>query len=230
MQAAVSSEIIISYDGSSNDDDAIVLGKMLGRTGASMALAYVRHAREFDPRREELAQHDAERRLQQGAALLGDPDIPQHVVMSASTGEGLGQLASAENASVIVFGSDYRTPPGHCEPGTTAQRLLEGGMVPIAVAAAGLRTIEDPNIETILPYGSDPDPTVRATAEALAAKLGATIVEEGSDPGAKVDLIVVGSPPGATTGRIALAGSVRYELSLVRGSVLVLPRDVAVQL
>ena len=36
--------------------------------------------------------------------------------------------------------SDYRTPPGHVEPGTSAQYLLDGGSVAVAIAAAGLRT------------------------------------------------------------------------------------------
>ncbi|MBV9943962.1 MAG: hypothetical protein JO262_17680, partial [Solirubrobacterales bacterium] len=62
----VSSDLIVSYDGTANDDDALALGKLLARTGARLALAYIRHSREFDPRREELAQHDAERRLEQG--------------------------------------------------------------------------------------------------------------------------------------------------------------------
>src|SRR5205823_1800935 len=108
--------------------------------GASLALAYVRHSPEFDPKREEIAQHDAERRLLQGAALLGNPDAATHVVMSASTGGGLEQLAQNEGASMIVFGSDYRTTPGRAEPGNTAQGLLEGGPIAIAIAAAGLRT------------------------------------------------------------------------------------------
>src|SRR5437763_7964487 len=108
----MSPTIIVSYDGTPNDDDALALGKMLAQSGASLALAYVRHSREFDPRREELAQHDAERRLQHGASWLGDPQTPQHIVVSASTGEGLANLAESEDASIIVFGSDYRTPPG----------------------------------------------------------------------------------------------------------------------
>ena len=133
----MTTDIIVSYDGTSNDDDALALGRMLAKTGASLALAYVRHSREFDPRREELAQHDAERRLAQGAAWLGDPELPQHIVVNASTWEGLAALAASEGASVIVFGSDYRTPPGNVVPGTTAQHLLEGGPVAIAVAPAG---------------------------------------------------------------------------------------------
>src|ERR1700752_254204 len=121
----MSADLIVSYDGTANDDDALALGRLLARAGASMALAYIRHSREFDPRREELAQHDAERRLEQGVTWLGDPQIPKHVVFSGSTREGLEQRAEAEQASMIVSGSDYRTPPGRAEPGTSAQGLLE---------------------------------------------------------------------------------------------------------
>src|ERR1700760_2554049 len=168
----VSSNLIVSYDGTPNDDDALALGKLLARAGASLALAYIRHSREFDPRREELAQHDAERRLEQGAAWLEDPSTPRHVVFSGSTGEGLEQLAEAEQASVIVFGSDYRTPPGHAEPGTSAQRLLEGGSVAIAVAAAGLRSLGDAGIDSIAVTPGDGDGAAQETAEALADELG----------------------------------------------------------
>ncbi len=223
----MSAAIIVSYDGTSNDDDAIALGRMLAGAGAPLALAYVRHSREFDPRREELAQHDAERRLQQGAALLGDPEIPQHITVSASTGEGLERLASAEQASVLVFGSDYRTSPGRSEPGATAQRLLEGGPVPIAVASAGLRTKPDGAIESIAVFGPDPDPAAVQTAEALAQTFGGEVVSIGAG---QVDLIVVGSQPGSTAGRIALGGSARSELNSARSSALILPHGVPVLL
>ena len=89
----MSANLIISYDGTANDDDALALGKMLAPAGFALALAYVRHAREFDPSREALAQHDAEQRLERGASLLGDPDITRYVVIGASTGARLEQLA-----------------------------------------------------------------------------------------------------------------------------------------
>ena len=222
----VSSDLIVSYDGTANDDDALALGQLLARTGASMALAYIRHSREFDPRREELAQHDAERRLEQGAAWLGDPSIPRHVVFSGSTGEGLEQLAEAEQASVIVFGSDYRTPPGRAEPGTSAQRLLEGGSVAIAVAAAGLRSLGEAGIESIAVAAGD-DPAAQASAQALADKLGAKIVELGPPT---IDLIVVGSQPNASARRITLSGASRTTLNAARGSVLVIPSGAPLQL
>jgi hypothetical protein len=125
----MSANVIISYDGTPNDDDALALGKMLARAGFTLALAYVRHSREFDPRREELAQHDAEQRLEHGAAMLGDADIARHVVIGASTGAGLRQLAESQGAAVVVFGSDYRTTPGHVEPGTSAQPLPSRSLV-----------------------------------------------------------------------------------------------------
>src|ERR1700722_15203881 len=122
----MSADLIISYDGTPNDDDALALGKMLSRAGATLALAYVRHSHEFDPRREQLAQHDAEQRLERGATRLGGGGA-RHVVVGASTGTVLGELAVREGAKAILFGSDYRTTPGRAEPGTSAQRLLDGG-------------------------------------------------------------------------------------------------------
>ena len=223
----MSSDLIVSYDGSPNDDDALALGRLLALTGAALSLAYIRHSREFDPRREELAQHDAERRLEQGLAWLGDPEIPQHVVFSGSTGEGLEQLAEAEKASVIVFGSDYRTPPGHAEPGTSAQGLLEGGSVAIAVAAAGLRSLGDVEIKSIAVSSANGDTAAAQTADALATKLGASIVEFGAPD---IDLIVVGSQPSASSRRITLSGSSRSMLKTARGSVLVVPSGDPVRL
>ena len=163
----------------------------------------------------------------QGVAWLGDPSIPRHVVFSGSTGEGLEQLAEAEGASVIVFGSDYRTPPGHAEPGTSAQRLLEGGTVAIAVAAAGLRTRADAGIESIGVVSADGDAAALESAEALAAKLGAKLVDLGPP---SIDLIVVGSQPNASSRRITLSGASRTMLNSARGSVLVLPSGTVLRL
>jgi len=219
----VSAVAIISYDGTPNDDDALALGKRLAPAGVTLALAYVRHSREFDPRREELAQHDAEQRLERGATLLGDPGLARHVVVGASTGDRLGELAAAEGASLIVFGSDYRTPPGHVEPGTSAQHLLDGGSVAIAIAAAGLRTRSNGTIDSIaVPLAGAVNDVARQTANAFAEELGATVVDSASE---HVDLIVVGSQPGAPAGHVVIGGDVRTELFRARSSVLVLPAE-----
>jgi hypothetical protein len=217
----MSAKLIISYDGTPNDDDAVALGKMLSGAGFELTLAYVRHAHEFDPGREELAQHDAEERLERGAGLLGDSQITRQVVVGASTGTRLGQLAESEGASLLVFGSDYRTAPGRVEPGTSAQRLLDGGSVAIALAPAGLRMRLDEAIGSIaVPLAGPTNEVARETAGALAAKLGARVVESSAEP---VDLIVVGSQPEAPTGRIVIGGDVRSELSRARSSMLVVP-------
>jgi hypothetical protein len=222
----MTADLIVSYDGTPNDDDALALGRLLAKTGSSVALAYVRHSKEFDAKREDLAQYDAEQRLERGASLIGIP-VTKHVVVGAATGEVLGALAEQQGASIIVFGSDYRTPPGRAEPGTSAQRLLDGGAVAIAVAAGGLRANQDGAIRSIaVPFAGPINDDARATASNLAAKLGAEVVDAGHDA---LDLIVVGSQEGAPKGRIVVAGEVRNELSSARSSVLVLPSETRIE-
>ena len=221
----MTSTIIVSYDGTPNDDDALALGKMLAKSGATLELAYVRHTREFDPRREELAQHDAEQRLELGAIWLDAPDTPTHVVLSGSTWEGLEELAEQEGAALIVFGSDYRTAPGHAEPGNTAQHMLEGASVAIAVAAAGLRTDKEGAIGSVSVAADNPDTAAIDTATALAESIGASL--NGQGEGA-AELFVVGSP--GPTGRIGLSGLTRTQLNSARGSVLFVPHGTPVTL
>lgn len=215
----MSAEIIVSYDGTPNDDDALALGRLLAAGGVPLALAYVRHSHEFDAERERVAQHDAEGRLAQGAKLLGDASISQHVIFSASTGEGLAELARSEGASVVVFGSDYRIAPGHVEPGPSAQYLLDGGPVGVAVALAGIRAEPGTSIARVGWLGESSGVEAEQSARALAEKFGAALVEPGT---AEVDLLVVGSQSGTPAGRVALAGAARTRLDSARSSVLVL--------
>ena len=221
----MSADLIISYDGTSNDEDALALGGLLGASGVKLALAYVRHARDWNEARERIAQHDAARRLEQGARGL-DGSVEQHVVFHASTPTGLEQLAAAEGAQVVVFGSEYRTSPGRAEPGTSAQQLLDGGPLAVAVAAAGLRVSRTPGVRSIAVAPPDQDAAAEATAHSLASALGAQIVDVATEP----DLIVVGSSPGAAAGRISLSGSARAALNSMRGSVLVVPAGTPLRL
>jgi nucleotide-binding universal stress UspA family protein len=211
-------EVIVSYDGTTHDDDALALAKMLSPAGITLSLAYVRHTREYDPRREEIAEYDADRRLELGAVWLSDPSVKRHVVVDPSTSAGLAALAAAEGVHLILFGSDYRTPPGRVEPGGSAQGLLEGGPVAVGVAAAGLRTNAGEFIKTISVAG-DPGGAAERTAQSLAPALGAEIIAGGGD----ADLILVDSQTGAPEGKVALGGSTRARLDSARGSVIVLP-------
>jgi nucleotide-binding universal stress UspA family protein len=221
----MATSVIVSYDGTTNDDDALALGRMLAAGGALLSLAYVRHSREFDPRREEIGVYDADRRLEQGALWLGEPEIERHVVIDPSTGEGLAKLAASEGARLILFGSDYRTPPGRVEPGGSAQGLLEGSPVAIGVAAAGLRTRANERIRTISVAGGG-DGAAHQSAEALAQALGAEILQGGGN----ADLILVDSQSNGPEGRIALGGPARGQLDSARGSVIVLPRGAALSI
>src|ERR1700690_3031217 len=90
--------VIVSYDGTDNDHDALALGKVLGDAGARVSLAYVRHSEEPDAAAEQAAQTDAEQLLERGAQWLGHPEVGRHVVLSGSTGGGLGAAAQAEKA------------------------------------------------------------------------------------------------------------------------------------
>ena len=166
----MATKIIVSYDGTENDTDALALGRLLARAGGSLALAYVRHALEPEPGREKLAQHEAEELLATGARWLGEPDVPRHVVLSGSTPEGLRDLAERDGADLIVFGSEYRTAPGHVQPGSSALHLLEGGPIAISLAPAGLRDRADLTVETIAAVGEDGDPGPKETAASLAGR------------------------------------------------------------
>ena len=219
-------KIIVSYDGTANDTDALALGRLLAQAGGSLALAYVRHTVESEPGREKLAEQEAEELLATGARWLESPDVPRHVVLSGSTPEGLRDLAERDGADLIVFGSEYRTAPGHVQAGSSAQHLLEGGSIAISLAPAGFRDRTGPAVETIAAVGEDGDPGPRETAASLAAGLGATVVPRA---GESAGLVVVGSKPGTAAGRVTLSAAALYLIETLRCPVLVLPHGVALR-
>ncbi len=216
-------KIIVSYDGTANEDDAVALGRVFAGAGAELALAYVRHSQEPDLEREKLAQSEAEELLQRGATLFGNADIARHVVTDRSTPQGLSALAASEGASVVVFCSDSHTARGHVAVGNSAQQLLEGGPVAVAVAPVGLADSEV-NVQSIVAIG-DADGGARATADALANALGASVAPVAND---EAGLLVVDSRPEAEQGRVSISASAAHLVEIATCSVLVLPRGVAI--
>jgi hypothetical protein len=210
---------IVSYDDTLNDHDALALGRVLAAVGAELELAYVRHTTQSDRSREELDQSQAEALLERGARWLDNLDVPRRVVLSASTGEGLAWLAADENAEIVVFGSDYRTPAGHVDPGTSARRLLEGGSAAVAIAPANYRGQRETAIHTIGVL--DGDSAARETANAIADRLGAAVV---SAPAGKIDLLVVASRPEAQEGRVMVSAQAWRAIDDAIVPVLVVPR------
>jgi nucleotide-binding universal stress UspA family protein len=217
--------VIVSYDGTDNDRDALSLGRVFAKAGADVALAYVRHAADADEARERAAQAEAESLLGQGAAELTG-EVERHVVMSPATGAGLAELAEREGADILVFGSDYRTATGHVQPGTSASNLMQGGPVAVAVAPAGMRDDPSTIIEIVGEVSEPGDWSARETAESLAHAVGAEMAPKADF---LVDLLVVGSHPSAVPGRVTISSAAQYILETARCPVLVVPRGGRVQ-
>jgi nucleotide-binding universal stress UspA family protein len=216
---------IVSYDDTLNDHDALALGRVLAQAGAEISLAYVRHTTQSERTREELEEHEAEALLERGARWLGDLDAPRHVVVSASTGEGLGWLAEQADASVVVFGSDYRTAAGHVQPGRSAERLLDGGPAAIAIAPANYRSVRDAQVKRVGVLVTGNDNAAQVTARTLAESLGAEVVADTTG----IDLLVVGSRAEAPQGRVLITAQAEYAIETATAPVLVVPRGLPVR-
>jgi nucleotide-binding universal stress UspA family protein len=212
--------VIVSYDGTDNDRDALALGRVFADAGADLSLAYVRHARDQAPDRERELQEVAEQLLAEGAASI-DQDVPTYVVMSPATGSGLAALAEDIGADVIVFGSEYRTALGHVQPGTSALSLISGGPIAVAVAPAGLRDQPDFAPRVLGEVSEAGDLSARETASSLADALGGQMAPRADHA---VDLLVLGSQAGAPPGRVAVSAAAQYVIETARCPVLVVPR------
>lgn len=210
------SNIIISYDGTYNEDDAVALGRVFAQAGAEVSLAYVRHAPEEETSREILAQHEAETLLVRGAELLGDSEVARHVITDRSTPDGLRALAERIGAEAIVFCSDSHTANGHVAVGNSAQRLLEGGPVAVAIAPAGFAKASG-GVHNVGVVG---DGGAQATAEALARALDAEVVAADHH---SVDALIVGSRPEAEDGRVSISAASENLIEIATCPVLVVP-------
>jgi nucleotide-binding universal stress UspA family protein len=214
---------IVSYDDTQNDHDALMLGRVLRDAGAKLTLAYVRHATQSQRDREELAEHEAEALLERGAQWLDDPYAERRVVVSASTGDGLGWLAEQETADIIVFGSDYRTGAGHVSIGRSVQTLLERGPAALAIAPADYHVERDRDIETIGVLPGSADEAAIETAFSLASRFDAQVL----DSNRGVDLLVVGSRSEAPDGRVMISAHSQNAIEDATAPVLVVARGVA---
>jgi nucleotide-binding universal stress UspA family protein len=219
----MSAKIIVSYDGTANEDDAIALGRVLAAAGGEVSLAYVRHIHEPDRDRETLAEAEAQELLERGIALLGDPNAGRHVVTDRSTPEGLAALAEQLGADVIVFCSDSHTAKGHVSIGNSAGRLLEGGRTAVAIAPVDFAE-SDRQIRRVVAVG-DGEGGARKTAEAIASALGADVVPVADE---QADLLVIDSRPEAQPGHVSVSASAEHLIEIATCPVLVVPRGVVI--
>ena len=213
---------IISYDDTPGDHDALMLGRTLADAGVALTLAYVRHSTLTDTSRERLEEHDARALLDRGAQRLGSLDVETRVVVSPSTPEGLLRLAQEEDADIIVFGSDYRTPPGRVAPQHSTQRLLESSPAAVAIAPADYLESRVHRIGVLAVAGDD---STIATARSLADSFGAALTRDEH----KVDLLVVGSRFEAPFGQVMLSAQAQNQIEGARCPVLIVPRGVTIE-
>jgi nucleotide-binding universal stress UspA family protein len=211
--------VIVSYDGTRNDRDALALGSLFATAGAEVSLAYVRHSAEKAPERELEVHAETERLLTAGAEHIPG-DVGQHIVFHPSTAEGLAKLAEDVAADIIVFGSSYRTPHFHIEVPQTASLLLERpAAFSIAIAPAGLRREPiERSIGTVRLIDEDDDAGARSTTESIARALGAIVIDDDAD------LLLLASRPDASTGQLLLSGQGRELLEQATCPVLALVR------
>jgi nucleotide-binding universal stress UspA family protein len=205
---------IVSYDDTPNDHDALALGAVLRQAGVELVLAYVRHTTQLE-------EHEAHALLERGARWLSDPESPRRVIVSGSTPEGLKWLAEQEDASMVVFGSDYRTPAGQVAPQHSAQALLEGAAPAVAIAPAGYSQLE-PRIGVVGLLATPDDAAALATARELAESYHATVSRDHP----RVDLLVVGSRSEAPLGTVMVSAQSQRAIEEATAPVLVVPRGV----
>ena len=220
----MSTKIIVSYDGTANEDDAIALGRVFARAGAEVSLAYVRHSPRGRRRPRERSPRPRRRSCSTAASSCSATPTPhRHVVTDRSTPEGLRALAEREGADVIVFCSDSHTAKGHVAIGNSAERLLEGGRTAVAIAPVDLAERVDAARRSIVAVG-DADGGARETAESLAG--GARRDGRARSPTTRPTCWCIDSRAGGRAGRVSLSSSAAHLIEIATCPVLVLPRGV----
>ena len=144
-------KIVIGANPDDAGDDALALGTLLCHAlGADPLLAHVHPAAFTFPGPGNVDAewnaylHDEAGKVLKDArqAMISDyhwPDVPTVVGAHRSSGQGLADIASAENADMIVIGSAPGALPGAFQIGSTADKLLHGSPVPVAIAPSGYR-------------------------------------------------------------------------------------------
>ena len=155
--------ILVGIDDRPSARDALVLGRWLAAARSQELLPAWVHPYERLPSLLEVGPEQDQLR-QAIEAMAGDvrstlPDELRgelRLVSGSSAAEALEQLATRENASLIVLGSSERSGIGRIVPGSTARRLLSGSTVPVAIAPRDYQ--HEPDREPVIGVGFDGGP------------------------------------------------------------------------
>ena len=222
----MATKIIVSYDGTDNDRDALALGTASAPAGGRLARPRLRPApaaRQAAARRSPSTRpRRCSRAARRGSAT---PSVPRFVVLSASTPDGLARARRRRSRRRrIVFGSAYRTTPGHVYPQTSAERLLEGGPLAIAIAPAGFADHADERDRLDRRgrrggrHERRPDGGVaRREARRRRSRSGRARTPASSSSARR---------PGAAQGTVLISAASAYLIELSRCPTIVLPRGV----
>jgi nucleotide-binding universal stress UspA family protein len=178
--------LIVGVDAGDRSRDAIALAEKLavGFPGELLAV-YVHTLDELDPLTtgsriedvEAIVAADAKAELEavrSVAAEMGVSDV--HLRRDSSAAAGLHEEAVARSAALVVLGSSNRSVLGRVLPGGTAERLLSGSPVPVAVAPHGYADRETGS--ALIGVGFDGSPEAWRAAEwaaDLAKRSGASL-------------------------------------------------------
>lgn len=140
------SSVVVGFDSSDSARDALTLGARFATAiGGTVLVAAVHPASpagagHVDAEWLAAMREDAQDRLDRARAMLGDEiDADFRLVASGSAAHGLDDLAESMDATAIVVGSAKDGPLRRLLAGSTAERLLHGASVPVAVVPRGLR-------------------------------------------------------------------------------------------
>jgi nucleotide-binding universal stress UspA family protein len=178
--------LVVGVDESEHSRDAIALGVQLAQAlPGELMLVYVHTLQELDALMsghdpEEVEQLVAEHarakhaKVSDLAAEMGISDLRLRRATSAAA--GLHAQAAETGAALVIIGPSSRSGLGRVLPGATAEQLLSGSPVPVAVAPNGYAS-HDPGLELIGVGFNDGQESRRAAPWAgdLASRGGASL-------------------------------------------------------
>lgn len=202
--------ILIGVNDSESSEDAVALGRRLAEaTSGRVVVACAFPYSDMPSRAANLTYRDALKtnalrtagRMSELLSNLPTDRIQTTAIANPSPPHALHDIATAENASIVVLGSTHTGRAGRVMPGSTAERLLHGAPCAVAVVPEGYRERTHPSINQIgVAYNgtAEAKAAVDAAAEAAAA-LGA-------------ELTVIGVIEAEIYGAPAMTGGPSYNL------------------
>jgi nucleotide-binding universal stress UspA family protein len=214
--------LIVGVDDTDRSRDAIALGQQLALALPRELIAvYVHTLEELDalmsghhPDEVErlVAEHAAAKhaKVRAVAAEMGVSDVQLRQATSAAA--GLHDQAVGNDAALVALGSSSRSGLGRVLPGGTAERLLSGSPVPVAVAPNGYAS-RVPRLAVIgVGFDESPDAqqAVRWAAD-FTSRSGASLRLLAVDAPVAFGGTAVGGAWGMQTARQVLAGELQSE-------------------